>query len=148
MAHGSITQVIGSTFDVEFPENSIPAIYNAVRIDSEKKGVSLHLVGEVQQHLGGGKVRCVALGSTDGLVRGENVVDTGAPLSVPVGPATLGRVFNLLGEPIDNRGGVDTKERWPIHRDAPPVTELSTKTELFETGIKVIDLLKIGRAHV
>ncbi len=138
---GKVTQVIGSTFDVEFPEDHIPAIYNAVRIDSDGKGVSLHLAGEVQQHLGGGKVRCVALGSTDGLIRGEDVIDTGAPLSVPVGPATLGRVFNLLGEPIDNRGPVETKERWPIHRDAPAVTELSTKTELFETGIKVIDLL-------
>ncbi|MFM7034395.1 MAG: hypothetical protein ACKOYJ_04260, partial [Planctomycetia bacterium] len=84
MANGSITQVIGSTFDVEFPENSIPAIYNAVRVDSAKKGVELRLVGEVQQHLGGGKVRCVALGSTDGLTRGAEVVDTGAPLSVPV----------------------------------------------------------------
>ncbi|MFM7042767.1 MAG: F0F1 ATP synthase subunit beta, partial [Planctomycetaceae bacterium] len=91
MAHGSITQVIGSTFDVEFPENSIPAIYNAVRVDSDRKGVNLHLVGEVQQHLGGGKVRCVALGSTDGMVRGGECVDTGAPLSVPVGKATLGR---------------------------------------------------------
>ncbi|MCE2727916.1 MAG: F0F1 ATP synthase subunit beta [Planctomycetaceae bacterium] len=141
MANGSITQVIGSTFDVEFPEHSIPAIYNAVRIDTAKKGVELHLVGEVQQHLGGGKVRCVALGSTDGLTRGADVVDTGAPLSVPVGKATLGRVFNLLGEPIDSRGPVETQERWPIHRDPPPVKELTTKTELFETGIKVIDLL-------
>ncbi|NCY03250.1 MAG: F0F1 ATP synthase subunit beta, partial [Planctomycetia bacterium] len=138
---GHVTQVIGSTFDVEFAEDAIPAIYNAVRIDSEKKGVSLHLVGEVQQHLGGGKVRCVALGSTDGLIRGADVVDSGGPLSVPVGPATLGRVFNLLGEPIDNRGEVQAADRWPIHRDPPPVTELSTKTELFETGIKVIDLL-------
>jgi F-type H+-transporting ATPase subunit beta len=138
---GRVTQVIGSTFDVEFPENGIPAIYNAVRIDTEKKGISLHLVGEVQQHLGGGKVRCVALGSTDGMIRGEDVVDTGGPLSVPVGPETLGRVFNLLGDPIDNRGPVTTKERWAIHRDPPPLTELTTKTELFETGIKVIDLL-------
>ncbi|MCX7413332.1 MAG: F0F1 ATP synthase subunit beta [Planctomycetia bacterium] len=138
---GKVTQVIGSTFDVEYPENSIPAIYNAVRIDADKKGIALHLVGEVQQHLGGGKVRCVALGSTDGLIRGEDVVDTGGPLSVPVGPATLGRVFNLLGDPIDNRGEVKTAERWPIHRDPPPLTELTTKTELFETGIKVIDLL-------
>ena len=138
---GRITQVIGSTFDVEFPEDAIPAIYNAVRIDSARKGVEMHLVGEVQQHLGGGKVRCVALGSTDGLIRGEEVVDTGSPVTVPVGPATLGRVFNLLGEPIDKRGPVETEERWPIHRDPPPVSELSTKTELFETGIKVIDLL-------
>ena len=139
--NGKVTQVIGSTFDVEFPESNLPAIYNAVRIDADHKGIKLQLVGEVQQHLGGGKVRCVALGSTDGLIRGQEVVDTGAPISVPVGPATLGRVFNLLGEPIDNRGEVHTDERWSIHRDAPPVSELSTKTELFETGIKVIDLL-------
>ena len=95
----------------------------------------------MQQHLGGGRVRCVALGSTDGLIRGQECVDTGSPVTVPVGKATLGRVFNLLGEPIDGRGPVDADERWPIHRDAPPVTDLSTKTELFETGIKVIDLL-------
>ncbi|MBT6643359.1 MAG: F0F1 ATP synthase subunit beta, partial [Planctomycetaceae bacterium] len=139
--NGKVTQVIGSTFDVEFPESNLPAIYNAVRIDADHKGIKLELVGEVQQHLGGGKVRCVALGSTDGLIRGQEVVDTGAPISVPVGPATLGRVFNLLGEPIDNAGEVDADERWSIHRDAPPVSELSTKTELFETGIKVIDLL-------
>ena len=138
---GHVTQVIGSTFDVEFPEGHIPAIYNAVRIDSERKGVSLHLVGEVQQHLGGGKVRCVALGGTDGMIRGDECVDTGAPVSVPVGPSTLGRVFNLLGEPIDGRGEVAATERWPIHRDPPAVTEISTRTEIFETGIKVIDLL-------
>ncbi|NBS33651.1 MAG: F0F1 ATP synthase subunit beta, partial [Planctomycetia bacterium] len=116
---GKVTQVIGSTFDVEFPESNIPAIYNAVRIDSEQKGLTLHLVGEVQQQLGGGKVRCVALGSTDGLVRGQDVVDTGGPVKVPVGTATLGRVFNMLGEPIDNRGPVETQERWSIHREAP-----------------------------
>ena len=134
---GHVTQVIGSTFDVEFAEDSIPAIYNAVRIDSEKKGVSLHLVGEVQQHLGGGKVRCVALGSTDGLIRGADVIDTGGPLSVPVGPATLGRVFNLLGEPIDNRGEVKTAERWPIHRDPPPVTELIARIASAHGGYSV-----------
>ena len=139
--NGKVTQVIGSTFDVEFPESTLPAIYNAVRIDADHKGIKLELVGEVQQHLGGGKVRCVALGSTDGLIRGQEVVDTGSPVSVPVGPATLGRVFNMLGEPIDNGGEVNADERWSIHRDAPPISELSTKTELFETGIKVIDLL-------
>ena len=136
--NGKVTQVIGSTFDVEFPESTLPAIYNAVRIDADHKGVKLELVGEVQQHLGGGKVRCVALGSTDGLIRGQEVVDTGSPVSVPVGPATLGRVFNMLGEPIDNGGDVKADERWSIHRDAPPISQLSTKTELFETGIKVI----------
>ncbi len=138
---GRVTQVIGSTFDVEFPEESLPAIYNAVKIDADVKGTKLQLTGEVQQHLGGGRVRCVALASTDGMVRGMEAVDTGGPVSVPVGEATLGRVFNLLGDPIDNRGPVNAKERWPIHRDAPPVTDLSTKTEVFETGIKVIDLL-------
>ena len=138
---GRITQIIGSTFDAEFPENKLPAIYNAVKITSNLKGVSIALTGEVQQHLGGGRVRCVALGSTDGLMRGQDCVDTGAPLSVPVGDKTLGRVFNLLGDPIDNRGPVAAADRWPIHREAPLVSELSTNTELFETGIKVIDLL-------
>ena len=138
---GHVTQVIGSTFDAEFPDDALPAIYNAVIISSEHKGVKLHLTGEVQQHLGGSKVRCVALGGTDGLVRGTKCVDTGAPVSVPVGKETLGRVFNLLGEPVDQRGPCQAQERWPIHRDAPKVTDLSTKTELFETGIKVIDLL-------
>ena len=138
---GRITQVIGSTFDAEFIEDNLPAIYNAVKIVSDHKGIHLDLTGEVQQHLGGGKVRCVALGSTDGLMRGQECLDTGAPVSVPVGEATLGRVFNLLGEPIDGRGPVAAKERWPIHRDAPPLNKLSTSTELFPTGIKVIDLL-------
>ncbi|QGJ69760.1 ATP synthase subunit beta [Planctomycetales bacterium 10988] len=138
---GRISQVIGSTFDVEFPEGNVPAIYNALTIKTESKGLTINLTGEVQQHLGGGKVRCVALGGTDGLVRGMEVVDTGAPVSVPVGKETLGRVFNLLGDPIDGRGEVKTEETRPIHRPAPEVTELSTKTEVFETGIKVIDLL-------
>ena len=138
---GRVTQVIGSTFDAEFAEDALPAIYNAVKIESDRKGVKLNLTGEVQQHLGGGRVRCVALGSTDGLMRGQDVIDTGKPVSVPVGKETLGRVFNLLGEPVDGRGPVTAKERWPIHREAPKVTELSTSTELFETGIKVIDLL-------
>jgi F-type H+/Na+-transporting ATPase subunit beta len=138
---GKITQVIGSTFDAEFNEEHLPAIYHAVKIQSDRKGVKMNLTGEVQQHLGGGRVRCVALGSTDGLIRGQDIVDTGAPVSVPVGEATLGRVFNLLGDPIDGRGPVEAAERWPIHRDAPQVSELSTSTELFETGIKVIDLL-------
>jgi len=138
---GKVTQVIGSTFDAEFPEDKLPAIYNAVKIQSEHKGVTLNLTGEVQQHLGGSRVRCVALGSTDGMIRGQDCVDTGGPVSVPVGEATLGRVFNLLGEPVDERGDVEADEYWPIHRDAPLVSELSTSTEVFETGIKVIDLL-------
>jgi F-type H+-transporting ATPase subunit beta len=138
---GRITQVIGSTFDAEFPASALPPIYNAVLVQGEKKGVKLRLTGEVQQHLGGGRVRCVALGSTDGLMRGQECVDTGRPVSVPVGEGTLGRVFNVLGEPIDKRGDVKSDDYWPIHRKAPSVSELSTNTEVFETGIKVIDLL-------
>ena len=114
---GLITQVIGSTFDVEFPEDKLPAIYNAIKINSNERGVEINLTGEVQQHLGGGRVRCVALGTTDGLQRGMKCVDTGAPVSVPVGKETLGRVFNLLGEPVDKRGPVKAKEYRPIHRD-------------------------------
>jgi F-type H+-transporting ATPase subunit beta len=112
-----------------------------VKIVSEQKGITLNLTGEVQQHLGGGRVRCVALGSTDGMVRGQDCVDTGAPVKVPVGKATLGRVFNVTGDVIDNRGEVKAEDCWPIHREAPEVTDLSTRTEVFETGIKVIDLL-------
>ena len=138
---GKIVQVIGSTFDVEFHEEHLPEIYNAVRVETDSKGVSLRLTGEVQQHLGGGRVRCVALGSTDGLTRGMEVNDTGAPVSVPVGKETLGRVFNLLGEVIDGRGPINPSETRPIHRLPPDFKDLSSKTELFETGIKVIDLL-------
>ena len=138
---GHITQIIGSTFDAEFAEHQLPAIYNAVKVVTDQKGIKSNLTGEVQQHLGGGRVRCVALGGTDGLIRGMECLDTGAPVKVPVGKATLGRVFNLLGEPVDGRGPIQAEDRWPIHRDPPQVTELSTKTELFVTGIKVIDLL-------
>src|SRR5438034_3917326 len=138
---GRIVQVIGSTFDAEFEEGHLPEIYHALRIEAEYKGVPIKLRGEVQQHLGGNRVRCVALGSTDGLVRGMKAVDTGKPVTVPVGKETLGRVFNLLGDPIDGLGPVSAKETRPIHADPPPFSELSGKTELFETGIKVIDLL-------
>lgn len=138
---GHVTQVIGSTFDVQFSEDTMPQIYNAVKIRSADKGIELNLTGEIQNHLGGGRVRCVALGSTDGLRRGQEVLDTGSPVTVPVGEGTLGRVFNLLGEPIDSRGPIKASDHWPIHRPAPPVAELSTSTELFVTGIKVIDLL-------
>src|SRR5438445_733747 len=138
---GRIVQVIGSTFDAEFEEGHLPEIYNALKIDAEHKGVKVHLTGEVQQHLGGNRVRAVALGSTDGLVRGMNVLDTGGPVKVPVGKETLGRVFNLLGEPIDGRGPIQATEYRSIHQDPPPLAELSAKSELFETGIKVIDLL-------
>lgn len=138
---GRVTQVIGSTFDIEFPEGHMPPIYNAVAIKSQHKGVDIDLVGEVQQHLGGGRVRAIALGSTEGMMRGMDVVDTGKAVSVPVGTATLGRVFNVLGKEIDERGPVAADKYMPIHREAPPVNELSTNTEVFETGIKVVDLL-------
>jgi len=138
---GHVTQVIGSTFDVAFPEDHLPGIYHAVKIVAEHRDVKIDLTAEVQQHLGGGCVRCIALGSTDGLVRGMECLDTGAPVTVPVGKETLGRVFNVLGQPIDGRGPVQADDYWPIHREAPEVTDLSTKAEIFETGIKVIDLL-------
>lgn len=138
---GRVTQVIGSTFDVEFPDGHMPPIFNAVHIQSEHKGVTIDLTGEVQQHLGGGRVRAIALGSTEGMMRGMEVTDTGKPVTVPVGQATLGRVFNVLGQPIDKRGPVAADDYRPIHRQAPKVDELSTNTEVFETGIKVVDLL-------
>jgi len=141
MNKGKVIQVIGSTFDAEFPEEQMPSIYNALKIQCEFKGHPIDLTGEVHQHLGGGKVRAVALGSTDGVARGMEVLDTEGPVKVPVGPETLGRVFNLLGEPIDNRGPIEAKEYRPIHREPPAFTDLSPKTEMFETGIKVIDLL-------
>ncbi len=140
---GKIVQVIGSTLDVAFPPDKLPGIYNGLQIQVKNKltGVDQTLWCEVAQHLGGGKIRAVALGSTDGLMRGMPVKDTGSSIRVPVGPATLGRVFNLVGEPIDGRGPVEAKRWDPIHREPPEFAELTPKTEQFETGIKVIDLL-------
>lgn len=138
---GKVIQVIGSTLDAEFPEGQLPAIYNALIIETEVMGQKIKLVSEVQQHLGGNKVRAVALASTDGIKRGDKIVDTGAPISVPVGPETLGRVFNLLGEPVDKKGPANAKEFRPIHQEPPKFENLEPKTEQFETGIKVIDLL-------
>ena len=140
-ATGKVSQVIGSTFDVHFPEDQLPKIYNAVEIQMDGPGTSGRLVGEVEQHLGGGQVRAVALGSTDGLRRGMDCRDTGSAVTVPVGKETLGRVFNLLGETIDNLGPVKVETRWPIHREPPKFDDLTPKAEVFETGIKVIDLL-------
>src|SRR5436190_19971571 len=120
---GKVTQVIGSTFDAEFPEDQLPQIYNAVKIDAQNDGTTIRLTGEIASHLGGGRVRAVALGSTDGLRRGMDCTDTGGPLAVPVGKETLGRVFNLLGEPIDNRGDVNVQQRRPIHREPPPFVD-------------------------
>ena len=134
---GTILQVIGSTFDAQFPEDQLPDIYNAIHLQSG----DLDLTGEVQQHLGGGVVRAVALGSTDGLKRGVEVTDTGGPVTVPVGEEVLGRVFNLLGQPIDNEPAVEGTQRRPIHRQPPEFQDLNPKTEVLATGIKVIDLL-------
>ncbi len=140
-ATGVVTQVIGSTFDAQFPEDQLPDIYNAVTVEGDSKAGRIDLVGEVQQHLGGGRVRAVALGSTDGVIRGMDCRDNGQPVDVPVGEGVLGRVFNLLGDPIDKRGPVDTGKRLPIHRPAPDISNLNPKTEILETGIKVVDLL-------
>jgi F-type H+-transporting ATPase subunit beta len=138
---GVISQVIGSTFDAEFPEDHLPGIYNAVTVSTESRGIKVHLTGEVQQHLGGGRVRAIALGTTDGLARGMECVDTGAPVSVPVGVECLGRVFNMLGETIDKKGPVNVQQTRPIHQAPPEFKNLEPKTKIFETGIKVIDLL-------
>jgi F-type H+-transporting ATPase subunit beta len=143
--YGKVTQVIGSTLDAEFAEHKLPAIYNALSVEVERAVLGATtketLWCEVAQHLGGGRVRAVALGSTDGLQRGAKIADLGQPISVPVGEATLGRVFNLVGEPIDGRGDVKAEAKRPIHHEPPELEELSSKTEIFETGIKVIDLL-------
>jgi F-type H+-transporting ATPase subunit beta len=141
MVEGKIVQVIGSTLDAEYPKGQLPDIYDALVTDIPGEGGASRLTCEVQQHLGGNRVRAVSLGSTDGLVRGQPIFNTGGPVSVPVGEATLGRVFNLLGEPIDMKGDVDVKERRPIHHAPPEFKDLEPKTEIFETGIKVVYLL-------
>jgi F-type H+/Na+-transporting ATPase subunit beta len=139
---GRITQIIGPVIDVEFTGGSMPQIYSALRVAGKNEaGADVSVTCEVQQLLGGNQVRAVAMSTTDGLVRGMDVTDTGAPIMVPVGPATLGRIFNVLGEPVDNQGPVNTTETSPIHRSAPKLTELETKPSVFETGIKVLDLL-------
>jgi F-type H+-transporting ATPase subunit beta len=139
---GYITQIIGPVVDVKFPGGKLPQIYNALTITGTNEAKQeINLTVEVQQLLGDNQVRAVAMSTTDGLVRGLEVVDTGAPISVPVGKATLGRIFNVLGEPVDNRGPVNAEARLPIHRDAPKLTDLETKPSVFETGIKVVDLL-------
>jgi len=135
---GKVSQVIGSVLDAKFPEGKMPEIYNALELQVQGQ----KLVCEVQQHLGGGAVRAVALGSTDGVARGQDIVDTGAPISIPVGLKSLGRIFNVLGEPVDEAGPVQVDERRPIHRAAPGFEDIEPKTQIFETGIKVIDLLE------
>jgi F-type H+-transporting ATPase subunit beta len=140
---GKVVQVIGPVLDVEFEAEHLPEIYNALRIDQTAVGgTHVHLTAEVQQHIGRNQVRAVAMSSTDGVERGMDVVDTGAPISVPVGEAALGRILNVLGEPVDNGPAIPASvPRWPIHRPAPPFINLEPKTEIFETGIKVIDLI-------
>ena len=139
---GYITQIIGPVVDVKFPNGKMPGIYNAIKVQTKNPaGLDVSVTFEVQQLLGDNQVRAVAMSSTDGLVRGMEVADTGAPISVPVGTATLGRIFNVLGEPVDEKGDVTSNEYFPIHRPAPKLTDLETKPSVFETGIKVVDLL-------
>jgi len=139
---GTITQIIGPVVDVEFTTGKMPQIYNALKIEGKNQaGQDVSVTCEVQQLLGDNQVRAVSMSSTDGLVRGMEAVDTGAAISVPVGNVTLGRIFNVLGEPVDEKGAVDISETSPIHRPAPTMTELETKPAVFETGIKVVDLL-------
>ncbi|MCB1144429.1 MAG: F0F1 ATP synthase subunit beta [Leptospiraceae bacterium] len=141
MNKGKIKQVIGSVLDVAFDDGNLPEIYNALEIDIKREDGVQVLVVEVQQHLGDNTVRAVALGAADGLVRGQEVRDTGGPIMVPVGPSTLGRIFNVLGQPVDEMGPVEVKETRSIHMEAPRYEDLKPKTEIFETGIKVIDLV-------
>ena len=135
--NGYVTQIIGPVLDIEFPSGNLPAIYSAIKISADDGDI----IVEVQQLLGDNKVRAVSMRSTDGLKRGTKAVDLGAPISVPVGSVTLGRIFNVIGEPVDNQGEISATETLPIHRDAPAFTELETKPSIFETGIKVVDLL-------
>jgi F-type H+-transporting ATPase subunit beta len=139
---GKITQIIGPVIDARFPSGKLPRIYNALKVQGKNSsGQDVSVTCEVQQLLGDNQVRAVAMSSTDGLVRGMDVADLGSPISVPVGKCTLGRIFNVLGEPVDEKGPVNATETSPIHRSAPKLIELETKPKVFETGIKVIDLL-------
>merc|ERR1712194_328655 len=135
---GYVSQIIGPVLDIEFTDGNLPPIYSAIRIETED---GIGTIVEVQQLLGDNKIRAVSMRSTDGLKRGSEAVDLGCPISVPVGTPTLGRIFNVIGEPVDNQGDVSNDETLPIHRDAPAFTELETKPSIFETGIKVVDLL-------
>jgi F-type H+-transporting ATPase subunit beta len=139
MKKGSIQQIIGVVVDVSFTDSELPSLYNALHIIRDG-GDTLTL--EVQQHLGDNIVRCVAMDSTDGLVRGQEVVDTGALITIPVGPATLGRLINVVGQPIDGLGPIETDTHYPIHRPPPKLEDLETRAEMLETGIKVIDLIQ------
>jgi F-type H+/Na+-transporting ATPase subunit beta len=141
---GRVVQIIGPVVDVEFDDGKVPAIYNAVRIQDDGKGggVAIDVVTEVEQHLGENRVRCVSMLPTDGMVRGMKAIDSGQPITVPVGAGTLGRVMNVIGDPVDEMGPVKATKRNPIHRPAPSFEEQSTELKMFETGIKVIDLIE------
>jgi F-type H+-transporting ATPase subunit beta len=141
---GKVVQIAGPAVDVQFVEATMPAIYQALRVTSEGFDVPqpVNVILEVEQHLGEGRVRCVAMEATEGMVRGMKAIDTGGPISVPVGKGTLGRVMNVIGEPVDELGPIESKQRLPIHRPAPAFDEQSTKAEMFETGVKVIDLIQ------
>src|SRR5215831_182478 len=141
---GKVVQIAGPAVDVQFTEAALPPIYQALEVTSEGFNVPapISVILEVQQHLGEGRVRCVAMQATDGMVRGMKAIDLGGPVSVPVGKGTLGRVINVIGEPVDNLGPVAATLKMPIHRLAPSFEEQSTKAEMFETGIKVIDLIQ------
>jgi F-type H+-transporting ATPase subunit beta len=141
---GKVVQIIGPVIDVEFEDQHLPAIYNALRINDPgtDTGVPIDIVAEVEQHLGESRVRCVSMEPTDGMVRGMAAEDLGGPITVPVGKATLGRVLNVIGKPVDERGPVEAEAHWPIHREAPRFEDQDTRVEMFETGIKVIDLLE------
>lgn len=139
---GTIIQIIGPVMDISFPPGKMPNIYNSLIIEGKTgSGENIKVVCEVQQLLGDNVVRAIAMSATDGLQRGMKVTDTGAALNVPVGATTLGRIFNVLGEPVDQMGSVDYSKTLPIHRLAPPFIDLDTKLSIFETGIKVVDLL-------
>ncbi len=139
---GTITQIIGPVVDVEFPPGKLPAIYNAIRIRKEDGEQGTDLITEVAAHLGNNVIRTIAMGATDGLVRGMEAEDTGGPITVPVGRGTLGRIMNVIGEPVDEMGPIESDIRYSIHRDAPSLEDQSTENEILETGIKVIDLLE------
>ncbi|MGL5030672.1 MAG: F0F1 ATP synthase subunit beta [Aeromonas sp.] len=139
MSNGFIVQIIGAVVDIEFPQHAVPEVYDAVKVVSEGQGQGLVL--EVQQQIGGGVVRCITMGSSDGLRRGLEVMNSGKAIQVPVGVSTLGRIMNVLGEPIDEKGPIGEEERWSIHRAAPSYEEQSSSNDLLETGIKVIDLV-------
>ena len=142
MAKGKVVQVIGPVVDIEFPAGELPEILNAIKVTGKAADQEINLTVEVMQHLGDSITRCIAMSSTDGLMRGMEADDTGAPIMVPVGEATLGRVFNVLGEPVDhNPAPVGNKESWPIHRPAPKFDDQETSTQILETGIKVVDLI-------